>query len=170
MKKIFYLSFVALLLLTSCDERFMTWKEHNEVWLEERKTLLGKEDSEVIETRVLDSGVLIEIYHTGYGPVPKPSVDPSTSSSSLVKVNYKGWLIDGTEFDGRDNAAFSLSGVINGWQDAMSQMPQGSHWRIYVPASRGYDEKGSSNAQGNFSVPPHSTLIFDIDLIDVQNF
>jgi FKBP-type peptidyl-prolyl cis-trans isomerase len=118
----------------------------------------------------LPSGVLIEKYHTGYGAIPKPSVDPVTQVSSVVVVKYTGWLVDGTRFDYNDKASFYLHQVISGWREAMSIMPQGSHWRVYIPSNKAYGESGSKGSYENFSVPPHSTLIFDIELIDVKNF
>ncbi len=169
MNRIFLILFLPLLLLTGCDERFTTWKEYNEVWLENQKAKLGS-DPEVIEVMMLESGVLVEVYHNGYGAIPKPSVDPVTESSSAVRVRYKGWLVDGTLFDENDDATFALSGVVKGWQDALSQMRQGSHWRIYIPSHRGYGADGIKDWQDNFNVPPYSVMIFDIDLIDVRNY
>lgn len=168
MKKILFLLLVVLA-FTSCDERFMSWKEYNEEWLVAQRDKLGN-DTNVIETQILPSGVLIEKYHTGYGAIPKPSVDPVTQVSSVVVVKYTGWLVDGTRFDYNDKASFYLHQVISGWREAMSIMPQGSHWRVYIPSNKAYGESGSKGSYENFSVPPHSTLIFDIELIDVKNF
>ena len=168
MKKILFL-LLAVLFLSSCDERFMSWKEYNEEWLVAQRDKLGT-DTNVIETQILPSGVLIEKYHTGYGAIPKPSIDPVTQVSSGVIVKYTGWLVDGTRFDYNDKASFYLPQVIAGWREAMSIMPQGSHWRIYIPSYKAYGKSGSRGLYENFSVPPHSTLIFDIELIDVKNF
>ena len=168
MKKILFL-FFALVMLVSCDERFVSWKEYNEDWIVEQKDKLGV-DTNVVEVEILPSGVLIEKYHTGYGAIPKPSVDPVVGASSLVKVKYTGWLVDGTRFDYSEGASFPLSEVIEGWQEVFSKMPQGSHWKIYIPYDKAYGETGSKGLRGNFSVPPYSTLIFDIDLIEVKNF
>lgn len=168
MKKILFL-LCLISVLVGCDERFMSWKEYNEAWLEAQRDKLGI-DTNVVETAILPSGVLIEKYHTGYGAIPKPSVDPVTEVSSGVSVKYTGWLVDGTQFDHNEKASFYLHQVIEGWQEAMSQMPQGSHWRIYVPYNKAYGESGSRGTYENYSVPPYSTLIFDIELIDVINY
>ena len=156
-------------MLVACDERFMSWKEYNEEWIIAQRNKLG-EDTNVVEIEVLSSGILIEKYHTGYGAVPKPTIDPVVGVSSIVKVKYTGWLVDGTCFDSSDEASFYLSDVVSGWQEALALMPQGSHWRIYIPHNKAYGKTGSKGAYANFSVPPYSTLIFDIDLIDVKNF
>ena len=168
MKKIFFF-FLLLFTMYSCDERFVSWKDYNEEWLIAQRANLGK-DTNVVEVEILSSGVLIEKYHTGYGAIPKPSVDPSVGISSAVQVKYRGWLVDGTVFDFSEKATFYLSDVIPGWQEAMSKMPQGSHWRVYIPYYKGYGETGSKGLYGNFSIPPYSTLIFDIDLIEVVNY
>lgn len=168
MKKILFLSFL-LLMLVGCDERFMSWKEYNEEWIIEQRDKLGV-DTNVVEVEILPSGILIEKYHTGYGAIPKPSIDPVLGVSSVVKVKYTGWLVDGTRFDYSEKAvAFYLSDVVKGWQEAMSKMPQGSHWKIYIPSEKAYGKTGSKGLYGNFSVPPYSSLIFDIELVDVVN-
>ncbi len=168
MKKILFLFFVVFVFV-SCDERFMSWKEYNEEWIVDQRDKLGL-DTNVVEIEILPSGVLIEKYHTGYGAIPKPSIDPDLEVSSAVKVKYTGWLVDGTRFDSSELSSFYLSGVIEGWQEALAKMPQGSYWRIYIPHEKAYGEEGSKGAYSNFSVPPYSTLIFDIDLIEVLNY
>jgi FKBP-type peptidyl-prolyl cis-trans isomerase len=168
MKKILFLLFM-MSMLVACDERFMSWKEYNEEWIIEQRDKLGV-DTDVLEVEILPSGVLIEKYHTGYGAIPKPSIDPVLGVSSIVRVKYTGWLVDGTCFDSAEEAvAFYLSDVVEGWQDALSKMPQGSHWKIYIPSHKAYGKTGSKGLYDNFSVPPFSSLIFDIELVDVVN-
>jgi FKBP-type peptidyl-prolyl cis-trans isomerase FklB len=168
MKKILFFLFLVFA-LTSCDERFMSWKDYNDMWLESQRGKLG-DDINVVETEILPSGILIEKYHNGYGAIPKPTVDPVTQVSSAVVVKYTGWLVDGTQFDHSEKSSFFLSQVIEGWQAVMSIMPQGSYWRVYIPSDKAYGEAGSRGLYENFSVPPHSTLVFDIELIDVVNY
>ncbi|MBO5345526.1 MAG: FKBP-type peptidyl-prolyl cis-trans isomerase [Paludibacteraceae bacterium] len=168
MKKILFLFFVVLLFV-SCDERFMSWREYNEEWIVVQKDKLGV-DTNVVEVEILPSGVLIEKYHTGFGAIPKPSIDPVMGVSSAVKVKYTGWLVDGTRFDYSDDVSFYLSDVVEGWQEALSLMPQGSHWKIYIPHEKAYGEKGSKGLYRNFSVPPYSALIFEVRLIEVKNY
>lgn len=172
MKNIIYSTLLVIIaaITTSCNEGFGTWKSLNEQWFEEKKTTLGQGDTSIIATRVLPSGVMIEMYHTGYGPIPKPSLDPTTGVSSTIVATYKGYLVDGTKFNDAKEYAMSLSDAISGWQDALSIMPEGSSWRLYIPYSEGYSSTGSKTTNENFVVPPYSTLIFDIDLIKVYNF
>ena len=67
MKKILFL-FLVVLVFVGCDERFMSWKEYNEEWLVAQRDKLGT-DTNVVDTQILPSGVLIEKYHTGYGAI-----------------------------------------------------------------------------------------------------
>lgn len=167
MRKYILLLSTLLLLLPSC-QRFSTWKEYNEEWLiAKRAEIKATSPYEVVEYA---SGIIVEKIHTGYGAVPKPYYDPDLEISSYVRVNYKGWLADGTLFDTGEEVNLVLSGTVQGWQDVLSTMPQGSLWKIYLPADKGYGAEGSKDAYGNFSVPPYSVMVFEIDLVEVHNF
>lgn len=84
-----------------------------------------------------------------------------------VVVHYKGTLIDGKEFDSSyrrgEPATIPLKNVIKGWQDAVTAMPVGSKWEIYVPAQLGYGEQGAGRDIG-----PNSTLVFEIELLEIK--
>jgi len=87
-------------------------------------------------------------------------------SSDTVTVNYRGTLIDGTEFDSSykrgQPATFPVSGVIKGWTEALQLMKVGSKLQLFIPASLAYGE------QGRPGLPPNSTLIFEVELMDVK--
>jgi len=121
----------------------------NEKYLEDNKSKEG------VET--LESGLQYKIITEGKGAVPE--------RNSLVKVNYRGTLIDGTEFDSsyKNNApsAFRVSQVIKGWTEALCLMPVGSKWELYIPQNLAY---GSAD-QG--TIPPFSTLIFEVELLEI---
>ncbi len=169
-KRIILVSAIMLTMI-SCENSFPTWEEFNTLWLEENKVKLGS-SSEVDSVFVLPTGVQCEVMHRGYGPIPKPTIDPSTGKSSLLEVKYTGSLPDGVVFEQTDSvfAKIYLGDCIPGWQDALSVMPQGSHVKLYIPAEEGYGEDGVKDPYQNFLIPPHSTLIFDIEIIDVINF
>lgn len=169
MKKIIYIAVV--LLFCACETNFPTWEAYNTDWLKQNETKLGF-DPEVIDHFILPSGVQCEVYHNGYGAVPKPSIDPVTGVSSLIEIKYVGSLPDNVVFDKTDSttAFLYLSDCIPGWQQALGKMKQGSHWKIYIPSTEGYGTFGSKDAYGNYVIPPHSTLIFDIELVDVVNY
>jgi len=107
----------------------------------------------------LPSGLQYKILKAGAGEKPE--------LSESVVCNYRGTLIDGTEFDSSDNhsgpVTIPLKGVIKGWTEALQLMPVGSKWQLFVPPQLAYGENGS----GQF-IPPNSTLIFDVELVAIK--
>ena len=106
---------------------------------------------------VLESGLQYEVLVAGEGAKP--------SREDHVRTHYHGTLIDGTVFDSSyergQPAEFPVGGVIAGWTEALQLMNAGSKWRLYVPSELAY------GAQGVGSIPPHSVLVFDVELLDV---
>lgn len=103
------------------------------------------------------SGLQYKVLVAGNGPKPK--------DTDRVKVNYRGTLIDGTEFDASPEGApatFAVRGVIKGWTEALQMMPVGSKWEIYVPAELAYGKRGAGEKIG-----PNATLIFQIELLEI---
>lgn len=107
----------------------------------------------------LPSGLQYKIVKEGNGEKPK--------ATDVVKVHYHGTLIDGTVFDSsverKDPAIFNVSGVIKGWTEALQLMPVGSKWTLYIPSDLAY------GAQERGKMPPFSTLIFDVELLEIQS-
>ncbi|CAB1275086.1 FKBP-type peptidyl-prolyl cis-trans isomerase [Candidatus Nitrosacidococcus tergens] len=128
-----------------------TNKERGEVFLKENKTKPG--------VVTLPSGLQYKILQEGKGKIP--------TAKDKVEVNYRGTLIDGTEFDSSYSrnkpVTFKIDQVIKGWQEALSHMPVGSKWQIYVPADLAYGPQGA----GHF-IGPDETLIFDIELLGIK--
>ena len=88
-------------------------------------------------------------------------------SNDTVKVNYRGTLLNGTEFDssakhGGQPAQFPVNHVIKGWTEALEKMKIGSKWQLFIPSSLAYGDRG------NQGIEPASTLIFDVELLDAQ--
>lgn len=133
----------------SLEKEYGANKQAGEKFLAENK---GKEG---IVT--LPSGLQYKVVTEGKGPVP--------TTSDRVKVNYAGTLIDGTEFDSSykrgEPAVFGTTQVIKGWTEALTLMPVGSKWMLYIPQDLAY---GSMN-QGQ--ITPFSTLIFEVELLDI---
>ncbi len=105
----------------------------------------------------LPSGLQYKILVAGTGPKP-------TASDSVV-CNYRGTLLDKTEFDSSykrgQPATFGVSGVIKGWTEALQLMPVGSKWQLFIPASLAYGERG----QG--PIGPDATLVFEVELLSI---
>ena len=120
-------------------------------FLEENKAKEG-----VVTT---ESGLQYKVIKAGKGEIP--------SKTSTVKVNYKGTLIDGTEFDSSYKrnapATFRADQVIKGWTEALTMMPVGSKWELYIPQELAY---GSRETGG--LIKPFSTLIFEVELLEIE--
>ena len=105
----------------------------------------------------LPSGLQYEVLATGDGAKP--------DREATVRTHYHGTLIDGSVFDSSyergQPAEFPVGGVIAGWTEALQLMGTGSKWRLYVPSELAY------GAQGVGSIPPHSVLVFDVELLDI---
>ena len=114
----------------------------------------AKKDS--VET--LPSGVQYKVLVKGSGDIP--------TATSKVKVNYEGRLIDGTVFDSsyerKQPATFSCNQVIKGWTEALTHMPVGSKWEIYIPQELGYGSREAGK------IPPFSALVFTVELLDIE--
>ncbi len=126
--------------------------------LEEGRRFLA-ENQKKEGIRALPSGLQYRVLSEGSGRTPQ--------ATDSVTVNYKGTLIDGTEFDSSykrgQSATFNVSGVIRGWTQALQLMKEGSKWQLFVPPDLAYGERGAGR-----SIPPNSTLIFEVELISVQ--
>ena len=91
----------------------------------------------------------------------------------VVKVHYNGYLIDGHKFDSSydrgEPATFNVNGVIKGWTEVLQKMPVGSKWEVYIPQNLAYGMKGVSSdpKKGEYVIPPSSTLIFEIELLEI---
>ena len=137
-------------------ERFGENKAAGEKFLEENKAKEG-----VVTT---ESGLQYKVITEGKGQVP--------TSTDRVKVHYKGTLIDGTEFDSsysrkdKDGnpqpSTFRANQVIKGWTEALTMMPIGSKWELYIPQELAY------GSQDTGTIPPFSTLIFEVELLSIE--
>jgi FKBP-type peptidyl-prolyl cis-trans isomerase FklB len=108
----------------------------------------------------LPDGLQYKILKEGTGPKP--------AATDSVVCNYRGTLIDGTEFDSSykrgQPATFPVNGVIKGWTEAVQLMPVGSKWQLFVPADLAYGNHGAGPDIG-----PNATLIFEVELLSIQN-
>lgn len=106
----------------------------------------------------LPSGLQYEVLTEGKGRRP--------SATQQVQCHYHGTLIDGTVFDSSVQrgtpAVFGVNQVIAGWVEALQLMPEGSKWKLYIPANLAYGKRGAGN-----SIGPNTALIFEVELIKI---
>ena len=107
----------------------------------------------------LPSGLQYKVLTPGTGPKP--------TATDTVVCQYKGTLLDGSEFDSSykrgQPATFAVGRVIKGWTEALQLMPVGSKWQLFIPAELAYGERGAGNV-----IPPNATLIFEVELVSIQ--
>jgi FKBP-type peptidyl-prolyl cis-trans isomerase FklB len=105
----------------------------------------------------LPSGLQYKILKEGAGPKP--------TASDTVTCNYRGTLVDGTEFDSSykrgEPTSFPVGGVIKGWTEALQLMPVGSKWQLFIPSDLAYGDPGRPG------IAPGSTLIFEVELLSI---
>lgn len=125
-------------------------KKDGETYLAENK----KKDG----VKTTASGLQYKVIKEGTGAVPK--------AENTVKTNYKGTLIDGTEFDSSykrgEPAEFPVNGVIKGWTEALQMMKVGSKYQLFIPSELAYGEQGAGNVIG-----PNAVLVFEIELLEI---
>ena len=117
-----------------------------------RKEFMAKNNADSTVT-----GIVYLIQDSGNGR-------KATSDRDTVRVNYRGTLIDGTEFDANDDVTFPLNRVISGWTEGMKLVGEGGKITLVIPANLAYGERGPQ------TIGPNSTLVFDVDLLEVRPF
>jgi peptidylprolyl isomerase len=110
--------------------------------------------AEPLNTDVVTTASGLQFRDLVIGAGARPS-----SASARVTVNYVGRLLNGTQFDGRDNQQFTLNSVIAGWTEGLGSMQVGGRRQLIIPANLGYGSSGTGN------IPPNSTLVFDVELL-----
>jgi FKBP-type peptidyl-prolyl cis-trans isomerase FklB len=127
-------------------------KKEGEAFLAENKTKDG--------VVTLPSGLQYKILKEGTGPKP--------TAADTVVCNYKGTLLDNTEFDSSykrgQPATFPVGGVIKGWTEALQLMPVGSKWQLFIPSELGYGARGGPGG----GIGPNATLVFEVELMSIQ--
>mgnify|MGYP003410052392 CR=1 FL=1 len=144
------------------QQRFMTVRQESARTTTEK----NKKDGEAFLARnkgekgvkTTASGLQYKVITAGKGRQP--------TAEDTVTVNYRGTLIDGTEFDSsykrNQPATFPVKGVIPGWTEALQLMKEGSKWMLYLPSAIAYGERGAGGMIG-----PNSALIFEVELLTI---
>jgi len=127
-------------------------KKEGEAFLAKNKTKDG--------VKTLPSGLQYKVITEGKGKSPK--------ASDTVTVQYRGTLIDGTEFDSSykrgQPATFPVGGVIKGWTEALQLMKEGSKWQLVIPSDLAYGEGGTQGGP----IGPNAVLIFEVELVSIK--
>jgi FKBP-type peptidyl-prolyl cis-trans isomerase FklB len=109
--------------------------------------------------KTTETGLQYRIITEGKGPIP--------DERAKVRVNYRGTLMDGTEFDSSykndEPASFRVNGVIRGWTEALMLMPVGSKWELFIPENLAYGPAGQLPV-----IPPYAPLIFEVELLEIE--
>ena len=132
------------------EEKYGEWKKQNEDYMTEISKKAGIQD--------LGDGVYYEVLTEGEGEIP--------ADTSRVKVHYEGKLMNDSIFDSSyqrgEPTAFRCSQVIPGWTKALTHMPVGSTWMVYIPQEQAYGEREAGK------ITPFSCLIFKIELLEIE--
>jgi FKBP-type peptidyl-prolyl cis-trans isomerase FklB len=145
------------------QQRFMTVRQESALKITEKnkkdgEAFLAKNKGEK-GVKTTASGLQYKVITAGKGKQP--------TAEDTVTVNYRGTLIDGTEFDSsykrNQPATFPVKGVIPGWTEALQLMKEGSKWMLYLPSTIAYGERGAGNMIG-----PNSALIFEVELLSIN--
>nr|MBD5377319.1 FKBP-type peptidyl-prolyl cis-trans isomerase [Bacteroides sp.] len=121
------------------------------------KAFLAQKMKEDPSIKTTASGLAYKVVSEGKGETATPT--------SRVTVNYKGTLIDGTEFDANDDATFPVGGVIPGFGEGLQLMNEGAHYILYIPGNLAYGVDGTPNG----SIGPNDMLVFDVVVKSIQN-
>jgi FKBP-type peptidyl-prolyl cis-trans isomerase FklB len=139
-------------MMAKLEEMAKKNKADGEAFLAENKKKEG--------VKTLPSGLQYKVIEAGTGKKPK--------ADDIVTANYRGTLIDGTEFDSSykrgQPATFPVSGgMIPGWTEALQLMEEGAKWQLFIPSNLAYGERGTSGIIG-----PSAALIFEIELVSIK--
>lgn len=146
--------FLVAIMYSSCKEdEYMDWKIINDQWLEQLKADY-KDSTNFHET---SSGLCYRVLYQGEKYDRQPNIN------SYLNVVYKGTLVDGSVFV-ENSTGMYLSSEIAGWKEGIPKMNDGGHYIFYIPYKLGYD-----TATTKSSIPPYSTLIFDVLLKKSMN-
>ena len=159
-RNVFYFLLLSIICLCSCESNDNTISTLKAVPFEEQLDI----DILAIEAYLNSNSIVTETHNSGIRFVTtEEGQGPNPSNNNMVKVKYKGQLLDGTVFDeNSDGVSFVLEGLIVAWQLMIPEMKEGGKMTIYAPSVYCYGFNGRG------SIPSNANLIFDIELISVQ--
>ncbi|HNR97734.1 MAG TPA: FKBP-type peptidyl-prolyl cis-trans isomerase [Planctomycetota bacterium] len=154
---------------TAAEAKMRAKRERDRAEQEEQRKVQGAKNKQEGELFLAENGKREGVRTTASGlqyQVLREGTGAKPAATDRVKVDYRGTLLDGTEFDssyarGRP-AEFALNGVIKGWTEGLQLMPAGSKYKFFIPAALAYGERGSGQRIG-----PNATLVFEVELLEI---
>jgi FKBP-type peptidyl-prolyl cis-trans isomerase len=123
----------------------------------------GDETLPTIKEYIVAQGLTTEISSSGlHYIIENQGTPPNPELRNAITINYKGYLLNGEEFDSGSNVTFVLGNLILGWQEGLQLIGSGGRIRLFIPAELAYGSRGAG------SIPPNTDIGFDIDLISVD--
>jgi FKBP-type peptidyl-prolyl cis-trans isomerase FklB len=145
---------LSLVALSGCKQNnWLDWKTQNEIWLENNATKQG-----VITT---PTGLQYKCISPGLDNTPR------VDDAKIVKINYTGKLINGCVFDASDNYSEYVSAFVPGFTEGLKLMKEFGIYEFYIPYDLAYGQEGAGTEGTSKHIPPYSTLIFRVELLDV---
>lgn len=152
-KQIILLSIILVSLLGCKPNNWLDWKTQNEIWLQENAKKEG-----VITT---PTGLQYKCIAAG-----EPN-NPRVDDAKIVKINYTGKLINGCVFDAGDKYSEYVSAFVPGFVEGLKKMEEFGIYEFYIPYNLAYGQEGAGTEGTISHIPPYSTLIFRVELLDV---
>lgn len=146
--------FILILLASSCKQNnWLDWKTQNEMWLAQN----AQRDS----VHTTHTGLQYKCIFAGHETSARPD------DAKMVTIKYSGKLINGYEFDANDNYTAYVNNFVAGFAEGLKKMQEFGIYELYIPYDLGYGSKGTGTEGSSSHIPPYSTLIFYVELIDV---
>ena len=145
---------LGMVVLNSCkQDNWMDWKTQNELWLAENAKKEGVKTTHTgLQYKCIDPG--------------EPNT-PRVDNAKIVRINYSGRLITGYEFDANSNYEGYVSSFVPGFSEGLKLMKEFGVYELYIPYELAYGIEGSGTEGTSSHIPPYSTLIFRVELLDV---
>lgn len=145
---------LVVLLVSGCKQNnWLDWKTQNEMWL------IQNSKQEGVQTTL--TGLQYKCIFAGHETSARPD------DAKMVTIKYSGKLINGYEFDANDNYTAYVNNFVAGFAEGLKKMQEFGIYELYIPYDLGYGSKGTGTEGSSNHIPPYSTLIFYVELIDV---
>src|SRR5574340_243927 len=150
-------SLFALVLFSSCEDKYMDTKDAGEEYLKKNA------ESDTVQLLANGNGIQYKVYYNNpYGE------NVNTALVSLVKIHYTAYFIDGTKYE-EYNGYKGYSYLPYGLQEVLRKMKTGSKWRVWIPHNLLYGSDGTESSSGGYSIDPYPTLYYDVEFLEIIN-